>query len=180
MNDSILIRQETEKDFGQVEEVVRLAFGNMPESDHTEHILVERLRQSDAYISELSLVAETGDKKIVGHVLLSKVTIVSANGTHTVLSVAPLSVLPEFQRRGIGGMLLREAHQRAAALGYGGVLLLGHEDYPIRCPRRMLHGDGTESKRAERDKRNGALPRCVRPELIRFFSEVHLFPDIGG
>lgn len=129
MNDSILIRQETEKDFGQVEEVVRLAFGNMPESDHTEHILVERLRQSDAYIPELSLVAETGDKKIVGHVLLSKVTIVSANGTHTVLSVAPLSVLPEFQRRGIGGMLLREAHQRASALGYGGVLLLGHEDY---------------------------------------------------
>ena len=102
MNDSILIRQETEKGFGQVEEVVRLAFGNMPESDHTEHILVERLRQSDAYISELSLVAETGDKKIVGHVLLSKVTIVSANGTHTVLSVTPLSVLPEFQRQGIG------------------------------------------------------------------------------
>lgn len=65
----------------------------------------------------------------MGHVLLSKVTIVSANGTHTVLSVAPLSVLPEFQRRGIGGMLLREAHQRASALGYGGVLLLGHEDY---------------------------------------------------
>lgn len=63
MNDSILIRQETEKDFEQVEEVVRLAFGNMPESDHTEHILVERLRQSDAYIPELSLVAETGDKK---------------------------------------------------------------------------------------------------------------------
>lgn len=63
MNNSILIRQETEKDFGQVEEVVRLAFGNMPESDHTEHILVERLRQSDAYIPELSLVGETSDKK---------------------------------------------------------------------------------------------------------------------
>ena len=62
--DEIIIRQEKEKDFNQIQEVVRLAFLQMEESDHTEHNLVERLHQSDAFIPELSLVAETADKKI--------------------------------------------------------------------------------------------------------------------
>ena len=53
--DEIIIRQEKEKDFNQIQEVVRLAFLQMEESDHTEHKLVERLHQSDAFIPELSL-----------------------------------------------------------------------------------------------------------------------------
>lgn len=128
MDGVIMIRQETEEDFRQVQEVVRLAFQGVEESDHTEHLLVERLRRSDAYIPQLSLVAET-DGKIAGHVLLSEVKVVAGSDVHTVLSVAPLSVLPVYQRKGIGGMLLREAHKRALELGYGAVLLLGHEDY---------------------------------------------------
>lgn len=103
---------------------------------------MERLRQSEAYIPELSLVAETNTGKIVGHILLSKVGIVSENGTTTVLSVAPLSVLPEFQRQGIGGMLLREAHRRAALLGYKAVLLLGHKDYYPRFGYRKASSYG--------------------------------------
>lgn len=128
MDGVIMIRQEKEEDFRQVQEVVRLAFQGVEESDHTEHLLVERLRRSDAYIPHLSLVAET-DGKIAGHVLLSEVKVVAGSDVHTVLSVAPLSVLPAYQRKGIGGMLLREAHKRALELGYGAVLLLGHEDY---------------------------------------------------
>lgn len=128
MDGVIMIRQETEEDFRQVQEVVRLAFQGVEESDHTEHLLVERLRRSDAYIPQLSLVAET-DGRIAGHVLLSEVKVVAGSDVHTVLSVAPLSVLPAYQRKGIGGMLLREAHKRALELGYGAVLLLGHEDY---------------------------------------------------
>lgn len=129
MDDSIIIRQETEKDFCQIREVIELAFRDREESDHREHSLVERLRRSDAYIPELSLVAETSDKKIVGHILLSKVRIISENGTGTFLAVAPLSVLPEFQGKGIGGALIREAHRRASELGYAAALLLGHKDY---------------------------------------------------
>ena len=79
---NITIRQETAGDFAPVREVVRLAFCNMEESDHTEHILVEKLRESDAYIPELSLVAETGNNQIIGHILLSKVKIVNTAKTH--------------------------------------------------------------------------------------------------
>ena len=112
MDGVIMIRQETEEDFRQVQEVVRLAFQGVEESDHTEHLLVERLRRSDAYIPQLSLVAET-DGKIAGHVLLSEVKVVAGSDVHTVLSVAPLSVLTAYHRKGRGGMLRREAHKGA-------------------------------------------------------------------
>ena len=69
--DIITIRPETGNDFGEISEVVRLAFRDMPESDHTEHLLVTRLRQSEAYVPDLSLVAEDSNGKIVGHIMLS-------------------------------------------------------------------------------------------------------------
>lgn len=96
MRNDLSIREEKSKDFPFIRSLTEQAFLHVPESDHTEHLLVERLRQSEAYIPELSLVAETNTGKIVGHILLSKVGIVSEKGTTTVLSVAPLSVLPEF------------------------------------------------------------------------------------
>ena len=145
MRNDLSIREEKSKDFPFIRSLTEQAFLNVPESDHTEHLLVERLRQSEAYIPELSLVAETNTGKIVGHILLSKVGIVSENGTTTVLSVAPLSVLPEFQRQGIGGMLLREAHRRAALLGYKAVLLLGHKDYYPRFGYRRASSYGIRS-----------------------------------
>ena len=128
MRNDLSIREEKSKDFPFIRSLTEQAFLNVPESDHTEHLLVERLRQSEAYIPELSLVAETNTGKIVGHILLSK--------------VAPLSVLPEFQRQGIGGMLLREAHRRAALLGYKAVLLLGHKDYYPRFGYRKASSYG--------------------------------------
>lgn len=129
MQEKLIIRKEESCDFDQIRNVIRLAFWDMEESDHTEHRLVERLRQSEAYIPALSLVAESDGNKIVGHIMLSTVKVVSETTTETLLSVAPLSVLPEFQRRGIGGKLLSAAHKRAADLGFKGIVLLGHPDY---------------------------------------------------
>lgn len=93
---------------------------------------MEKLHKSDTYIPELSLVAKTDQEDIVGYILLTKVEIVSESEVHTSLAVAPLAVLPEYQNRGIGGMLLKEAHKRTAALGYGTAVLLGHKDYYLR------------------------------------------------
>ena len=112
MNNTVIIRQETPGDFYQVSEVIKRAFEKMEGSDHTEQDLVNRLRQSDAGIPELSLVASTGYGQIIGHILLSKAEVVAPDGIFTVLALAPLSVIPEFQRMGIGGMLIRAAHKR--------------------------------------------------------------------
>lgn len=122
------IRQEQESDNKAVYRLVELAFRNMEESDHREHFLVERLRKSDAFVPELSLVAESNGE-IIGHILMTKVEIVSDDKAVTSLGLAPVSVLPDYQGAGIGGALIREVHKRAAGLGYGSSVLLGHKDY---------------------------------------------------
>lgn len=122
------IRQEQESDQQAVYQLVELAFRSMEESDHREHLLVKRLRESKTFIPELSLVAEANGE-IIGHILLTEIEIVSVDKVIISLALAPVAVLPNYQREGIGGALIREAHKRAAELGYGSVMLLGHKDY---------------------------------------------------
>ena len=137
------IRQEQIKDYEAIHKVVELAFRDMEDSDHNEPFLVDQLRQTDAFIPELSLVAEV-DEEIIGHILMTKVEIVSENKSVTSLGLAPVSVLPEYQNRGIGSALIREAHKRATELGYGSVVLLGHKDYYPRFGYKQAIDSGIE------------------------------------
>jgi predicted N-acetyltransferase YhbS len=125
----IKIRKEEKEDFKAVFELIRLAFENEELSDHKEQFLVERLRNSDAFVPELSLVAEV-DNQIAGYILLTKINIEDRDkNTHISLALAPVAVLPDYQGKGIGGKLIQAAHDRARALGFGSVVLLGHESY---------------------------------------------------
>ena len=118
------IRKEEPKDYETVYSVVKAAFDSAERSDGTEQDLVDALRRGEAFIPELSLVAEM-DGKIVGHILFTKAKV----GDDTVLALATLSVLPAYQRRGIGLSLIREGHRIANALGYGYSVVLGSEKY---------------------------------------------------
>lgn len=124
----ITIRKEIHSDHAVVFDVITSAFASVPYSDGTEQHIVSRLRRSEAFVPELSLVGEL-DHKIIGHILLSKVKVVSVEKEHTILSLAPVSVLPDYQRQGIGGLLIKQAHQVALDLGYGAVVLVGHDEY---------------------------------------------------
>lgn len=124
----IQIRQEQAADFPAVFALVEQAFSDLEISDHTEQFLVERLRKTDAFIPELSLVAED-NSRIVGHILLTKLKIQNEQQEFESLSLAPVSVLPAFQRQGIGAILIEEAHCVAKSLGYTSVILVGHENY---------------------------------------------------
>lgn len=66
---NIIIRQETEKDYEISETVVEKAFKNEVHSDHKEQLLVAKLRKSNVFVPELSLVAEINEE-IVGHIML--------------------------------------------------------------------------------------------------------------
>lgn len=110
----MLIRQERPADRGQVYELIKAAFATAEHADGNEQDLVEALRQGEAFVPELSLVAETEDG-IVGHILFTK----AEAGGETVLALAPLSVRPGWQRRGVGSALMAEGHRRARELGYG-------------------------------------------------------------
>lgn len=123
------IRQEEENDFKAVFHLIENAFEKERYSDHKEQFLVERLRQSDAYIPELALVAEQ-DGRIVGYLLLTKIKIKDEDGKEAEsLALAPVAVLQDFQGKGIGGQLIRNAHEKAREMGFGSIVLLGHEQY---------------------------------------------------
>ncbi len=135
------IRQEEAADYSVVFRVIEQAFANEELSDHTEQFLVERLRESAAFVPELSLVAEIGST-IVGHILLTRVFIKSSQRTYDSLALAPVSVLPEYQGKGIGGALIQSAHTKARELGYQSIVLLGHENYYPRFGYRQAHTFG--------------------------------------
>ena len=118
------IRPETPQDINEIEQVTIAAFDGKPYSDQTEHLMINRLRESGAM--SLSLVAET-DGKIVGHVAFSIVTI---NGEdHGWYGLGPVSVLPELQKQGIGSELIREGLSLIREHGAKGCVLEGDPEY---------------------------------------------------
>lgn len=118
------IRQESKNDYDEVYNVVKKAFETAEHSDGNEHDLVDALRKSNSFIPELSLVA-IEDSKIVGHILFTKIKI----GKSEELALAPLAVLPEYQKQGIGSKLIEEGHKIAKNLGYHYSIVLGSENY---------------------------------------------------
>lgn len=128
MNNNLVIRKEELKDHKAVFNLVKEAFATMEHSDHKEQFLVERLRNSDAFVPELSLIAEL-ENQIVGHVLLTEIYIKDGVNKSVALALAPIAVHPGFQKNGIGGDLINHAHHIANDLGYNAVILLGHADY---------------------------------------------------
>ncbi|MHC5267872.1 GNAT family N-acetyltransferase [Enterococcus sp. LJL98] len=118
------IRQETPKDYEEVYEVVKKAFEVADLADGNEQDIVVKLRQGESFIPELSLVAEE-EGKVVGHILFTKGKV----GTQEVLALAPLAILPEYQRKGIGGQLIEAGHRIGKTLGYSFSIVLGSEVY---------------------------------------------------
>lgn len=129
MAPSFTLREDQISDSRALHELVRLCFLNLPQSDHSEHLLVQRLHQSPNFVPQLSLVAEDFRGDLLGYILLSKITIKTQNEDHEVLALAPLCVHPNFQRQGIGSALMQEAISKAKALGFSAIIVLGHKDY---------------------------------------------------
>ena len=124
MNLKFVIRNETDADVSAIIEVTVAAFNTLDISDHTEQFIIEALRAAGALT--LSLVAEL-DGRVIGHIAFSPLTI--SDGTQNWYGLGPVSVLPEYQRQGIGKALIEEGLSRLREMGAQGCCLVGHPDY---------------------------------------------------
>jgi predicted N-acetyltransferase YhbS len=125
---NIKIRQEVPADFQAVFDMVEAAFRTMPFADGDEHFLLVKLRKNKAFIPELSIVAEI-NTRLVGHILFTPYLITDGDAVFHSLAMGPVSVLPEYQRHGIGSRLIQEGHNVARSLGFTSCFLVGHPDY---------------------------------------------------
>ncbi|MEH2067318.1 MAG: N-acetyltransferase [Nostoc sp.] len=119
------IRCETSIDYPAIAQVNTLAF-----SQDNEAKLIDKIRYSDHYIPELSLVAEI-EGAIVGHILFSYIDLVDEQ-TLQVLGLAPLAIHPQFQRQGIGSALIKAGLEIAEAKKEAIVIVLGHPEFYTR------------------------------------------------
>jgi putative acetyltransferase len=120
----MIIRDETISDIEAITGVTVAAFKNLPISNQTEQFIIIALRAADALT--VSLVAEI-DGRVIGHIAFSPVTI--SDGTRNWYGLGPVSVLPEYQRQGIGKALIREGLSRLKDMNAQGCCLVGHPDY---------------------------------------------------
>ena len=120
----ISIRKENPEDVNAIDAVIVSAFLHAPHTDHTEQFIVKALRK--ARVLSISLVAEV-DRQVIGHVAVSPVTI--SDGSADWYGLGPISVIPEFQRRGIGSLLMRSVIEELQIRGVSGCVVLGDPPY---------------------------------------------------
>ena len=124
MRPDVIIRNETSVDVSAISEVTVAAFNTLEISNYTEQFIIEALRAAKALA--VSLVAEM-DGRVIGHIAFSPVTI--SDGTRDWYGLGPVSVLPAYQRQGIGKALIREGLSRLKDMNAQGCCLVGHPDY---------------------------------------------------
>ena len=121
----IIIRNEKKDDYPTVEEMTREAFWNLYFPGCNEHYLVHQMRYHPDFIKELDFVAEYNGK-VVGNIMYTKAQLIDEQGLKIdIISFGPLSVLPEFQRKGIGSSLINHTKNIAINTGIKAIVILG-------------------------------------------------------
>ncbi len=139
-NINLIIRNEKKEDFRTVEQLIREAFWNLYVPGCNEHFIVHNLRNSSDFIPELDFVAEE-EGRIVGQIAYSRGIIECEQGEQReVISFGPVSVLPAFQKRGIGSALITHTIDLARDMGYPAICIYGDPRYysrfGFRCAER--------------------------------------------
>lgn len=119
------IRNERESDYKNVEDITRKAFYNVYFPGCMEHYLVHIMRGHEDFIPELDFVIEV-DGQTVGNIMYTKSKLTDEGGTEKeIVTFGPVSILPKYQRKGYGKMLIEHSLKRAAELGYEAVVIMG-------------------------------------------------------
>lgn len=121
----LTIRNETRADYQAVENLTRRAFYNRYVPGCHEHYLLHIMREHPDFVPELDFVLEL-DGEIAGSILYTRSTLTGETGKRRdILTFGPVSIAPERQRQGYGTALTAHSLERAAALGWGAVVIFG-------------------------------------------------------
>ncbi len=120
---NIQIREANKSDFDDVMKIEKEAFGHEKEAE-----LVSQLLKDKSAEPIISLLAFE-DHEAAGHILFTKATIEANEHSPSIYLLAPLAIKPEYQRQGIGGMLITAGLKKLKEVGVEMVFVLGHEDY---------------------------------------------------
>ena len=128
----LIIRNEKVNEYRTVEELTREAFWNLYVPGCNEHFVLHNIRGSTDFIPDLDFVAQR-DGRIVGHIIYTRGIIKDKQGAENeVISFGPVSVLPAFQKQGVGSALIFHTINIAKAMGYPAIFIYGDPRYYCR------------------------------------------------
>jgi len=142
---NIEIRNEIENDYSETENITREAFWDVYKPGCNEHLVLHNLRLSTAFIPELDFVA-CDNGKVIGNIVYSKAVVTDGNKKTDVLCMGPLCVLPEYQKKGIGSLLLKTSIKKATSLGFRAVIIFGNPAYYHRFGFASAEAFGIKTK----------------------------------
>jgi putative acetyltransferase len=155
----ITIRPEHKADFSAIRQIHLAAFETDAEAN-----LVEALRESNVEI--ISLVAEHNES-LIAHILFSRVELANNNPSVSIAGLAPMAVIPQYQRKGIGSQLVAAGIEACRAAGYSAIVVLGHPDFyprfgfvPTVNYRIKSEYDVPENVFMIKELQEGALANC--------------------
>lgn len=129
MKDSIIIRTEKEKEYREVENLVRESFWNVYRPGCLEHYVLHQLRKDAAFVPELDFVMEANGQ-IIGQNMFMKAFIQADDGRKIpIMTMGPICIAPDLKRKGYGKILLDYSLERAKELGCGAICMEGNIDF---------------------------------------------------
>lgn len=122
----LMIRRETPADYEAVEALTREAFWNVYRPGCTEHYVLHTFRSNPDFVPELDLVLEK-EGRLIGHIMYARAWIQADDGRRIpAMTFGPVSIHPDFQRRGYGKLLVDRSMERAGSLGAGVLCIEGN------------------------------------------------------
>ena len=129
MKDSIIIRTEKEKEYREVENLVRESFWNVYRPGCLEHYVLHQLRKDAAFVPELDFVMEANGQ-IIGQNMFMKAYIQADDGRKIpIMTMGPICITPDLKRKGYGKILLDYSLEKAKELGCGAICMEGNIDF---------------------------------------------------
>ena len=145
----MIIRLEEEKDYFETENLTREAFWNVYREGCFEHLIIHNLRKDKSFVKELDYCIEI-DNKIIANIVYAKGKLKLENGNiREILIFGPVSVLPEYQKKGYGEKLINYTIEKAKELGFDAIVITGNPNYYKKfgfesCSKYKIYYEGLD------------------------------------